>query len=134
VDVNGTLGRNTALLPAVSALQSASTAQATQISLLQAADLALAGRVDALFDLRQLDRRDMRQGIAAAVSMGQASMPSAPGRTSFVFNVANFRGEQAIGGSILHRIGGDKALAIGGGFSFAGNKNNALKFGIAGEF
>lgn len=66
--------------------------------------------------------------------MGHAAMPSAPGRTSFVFNLANFRGEQAAGGSILHRVAGDKPFAIGAGFSFAGNKNNALKLGVAGEF
>jgi hypothetical protein len=59
---------------------------------------------------------------------------SAPGRTSFVINGAAFRGEQAIGGSILHRLGGATPLAIGAGFSFAGNKNNAVRVGVAGEF
>ncbi len=104
------------------------------MSSLEAAEVALSGRVDDLFDLRQLDRRDMRQGIAAAVAMGHASMPSAPGRTSFVVNGATFRGEHAIGGSILHRLPGSNPIAIGAGFSFAGNKNNAARIGLAGEF
>lgn len=120
IDANGVLGRDTTLLPALSGLQSASALQA--------------GRVDTLFDLREIDRRDMRQGIAAAVAMGQASMPSEPGRTAYVLNGAVFRGEFAIGGSLLHRLDAGVPLAIGVGFSFAGNKNNALKAGVAGEF
>jgi autotransporter adhesin len=134
VDVNGTLGQNSTLIPAVTALQSASAAQASQLTSLLASSTLLGGRVDELFDLRLSDRRDAQQGIAAAVAMGQAAMPSAPGRTSFVLNAANFRGEQAVGGSILHRVRGDKPFAIGAGFSFAGNKNNALRVGLAGEF
>lgn len=134
VDASGTLGRNTTLLPAVASLQSASAAQAAQLSALEAAGNALSGRVDQLFDLRQLDRRDMRQGIAASVAMGHASMPSAAGRTSFVLNGATFRGEYALGGAIMHRIGDRNPLAIGAGFSFAGNKNNAVRLGLAGEF
>lgn len=48
-------------------------------------------------------RRESRAGVAAAVAIGYAPMPSAPGRTSYVFNLANFRGQQAVGGSIMHR-------------------------------
>lgn len=120
VDANGVLGRDTTSLSTLAGLQGASAIQA--------------GRIDTLFDLRELDRRDMRQGIAAAVAMGQASMPSEPGRTAYVLNSAVFRGEFAVGGSILHRLDADMPLAIGVGFSFAGNKNNALKAGISGEF
>ena len=120
VDANGVLGRNTVLLPTLAALQGASSLQS--------------GRIDELFDLRRLDRRDMRQGIAAAVAMGQAAMPSEAGRTAYVLNGAVFRGSLAIGGSLLHRIDADVPLAFGIGFSFAGNKNNAVKAGVAGEF
>lgn len=134
VDSNGTLGQNTTLIPAVAALQTASAAFASQLSALEAAGLSLGSRVDELFDLREADRTDTRQGIAAAVAMGQAPMPSAPGRTSYVMNGATFRGEQAVGGSILHRLDTAEPLAVGVGFSFAGNKNNAFKVGIAGEF
>lgn len=134
VDANGTLGQDTNLIPTVAALQTASAAQASQLGSLLSSSTLLGGRVDELFDLRLGDRRDAQQGIAAAVAMGHAAMPSAPGRTSFVINAANFRGEQAIGGSILHRVAGDKPFAIGAGFSFAGNKNNAVRVGLAGEF
>ena len=120
VDADGVLGRDTTLLPAVALLQSNSS--------------MLSGRIDDLFDLRQLDRRDMRQGIAAAVAMGQASMPSEPGRTAYVINSAVFRGSFAVAGSFLHRLNTETPLAIGVGFSFAGNKNNAAKVGVAGEF
>lgn len=120
VDANGVLGRDTALLPTLATLQGAFASQA--------------GRIDTLFDLRRLDRRDMRQGIAAAAAMGQASMPSEPGRTAYVMNGAVFRGSFAVGGSLLHRLDTDAPLAIGVGFSFAGNKNNAFKAGVAGEF
>ncbi|MBA3677196.1 MAG: hypothetical protein H0W74_07305 [Sphingosinicella sp.] len=43
-----------------------------------------------------------------------------------------FRGEAALGGSLMHRLGGGKPFAIGAGFSYDGNKNNAYKIGIAG--
>ncbi len=125
LDAAGTLGRGAAV---------SSFATAAQVQALDTAQVTLSGRVDDLFDLRDIDRRDMRQGIAAAVAMGHASMPSAPGRTSYVLNGAVFRGEVAIGGSIMHRIGGENPLAIGIGFSFAGNKNNAVRAGLAGEF
>lgn len=134
VDANGTLGRDSSLIPAMAALQGLASDMISQIGTLEAADLLLGGRIDELAALRRLDRRDAQAGIAAAVAMGQSAMPSAPGRTSFVFNLANFRGEQAVGGSILHRVAGDMPLAIGAGFSFAGKKNNAVKVGVAGEF
>jgi len=101
---------------------------------LEAAQSALSTRVDDLFDLSRLDRRDARKGIAAAVAIGTAPMPSAPGRTSYVFNVATFRGEQALGGSLMHRIGGENAFAVSAGFSLAGKRNNAARVGVAGEF
>ncbi|MGZ8284088.1 MAG: hypothetical protein ACXW27_00105 [Allosphingosinicella sp.] len=101
---------------------------------LEAAQAALGGRVDALFDLARIDRRDARKGIAAAVAIGNATMPSAPGRTSYVLNGAVFRGEYALGGSIMHRLGGDTPIAVTAGFSYAGHKNNAARVGVAGEF
>lgn len=134
VDAFGTLGRDTTVVPAIQALQAAGSAQAGQISSLQAVQSQLQDRVGTLFDLRQGDRRDTQQGIAAAVAMGQAPMPSAAGRTSYVFNLATFRGEQAIGGSLMHRLEGDRPFAISAGFSYSGQHNNAARVGVAGEF
>ena len=87
-----------------------------------------------LFDLRSRDRNDFKRGIAAATAMGQASFPSAPGKTSYVLNGATFRGEAAVGGSLMHRFDTDTPIAVGVGFSFAGKKNNAFRAGVAGEF
>ena len=87
-----------------------------------------------MFDLRSRDRNDFKRGIAAATAMGQASFPSAPGKTSYVLNGATFRGEAAVGGSLMHRFDTDTPIAVGVGFSFAGKKNNAFRAGVAGEF
>jgi hypothetical protein len=76
----------------------------------------------------------MKQGIAAAFAMGHAPLPSAPGRTSYVLNGSTFRGEFAIGGSIMHRLNSDTPVAIGVGFAFAGEDNNGVRVGVAGEF
>ena len=127
VDANGTLGRNTTLAPAVAALQATAASQATMLDNL--------GRdVDTLFDLRESDRKDFKRGVAAAVAIGHAAFPSAPGKTSYVLNAATFRGEVAVGGSLVHRLDGETPVAIGLGFSFAGKKNNAFRAGVAGEF
>jgi autotransporter adhesin len=87
-----------------------------------------------LFDLRRQDRRDMRQGIAGALAMGNAPMPSQPGRVSYAVNGARFRGENAVGGSMMYRLPTKSAMAIGAGFSYAGNRNNGVRVGLAGEF
>ena len=127
VDVNGTLGRNTTLLGNVATLQSASASQLAMIGTLDSS-------VSTLFDLREQDRDDFKKGIAAATAMGQAAFPSEPGKTSYVLNGATFRGEAAVGGSLMHRFAGDTPIAVGVGFSFAGKNNNAFRAGVAGEF
>lgn len=127
VDANGTLGRDTTLLSNVASLQGASTSQLAQLT-------GLNGSVSTLFDLRDRDRDDFKRGVAAATAMGQASFPSAPGKTSYVLNGATFRGEAAVGGSLMHRFDTDTPIAVGVGFSFAGKKNNAFRAGVAGEF
>ncbi|GGE07422.1 hypothetical protein GCM10011529_12300 [Polymorphobacter glacialis] len=91
-------------------------------------------RISALgFDLRNVER-DARKGTAAAVAIGYAPMPSAPGRTSYTLNGSTFRGEQAIGGSVAHRFGTAQPFALTAGFAFAGEGNNAARVGVAGEF
>jgi hypothetical protein len=98
------------------------------------ADIAdLQSYVGTLFDLRGSDRRDMKQGIASAVAMANAPMPS-PGHLGYAFNGAVFRGEYAVGGSLAYRLPGPRSFAVTAGFSYAGNKNNAARIGVAGEF
>jgi hypothetical protein len=93
----------------------------------------LQSEVGTLFDLRGRDRRDMKQGIASAVAMANAPMPS-PGHLGYAFNGAVFRGEYAVGGSLAYRLPGPRSFAVTAGFSYAGNKNNAARIGVAGEF
>ena len=118
----------------ITAIQSLNTTQSNQITSLQAAQDLVSDRVDSLFDLRSIDRRDMKQGIAAAMSMAPAPMPSEPGKAAYAVNGAAFRGEYAIGGSMTYRLPTRAPTALNVGFSYAGNKNNGVRVGIAGEF
>ncbi|MDP9423789.1 MAG: hypothetical protein M3Q19_13330 [Pseudomonadota bacterium] len=125
---------NTTQATQISAIQAVNTTQTTQISALQAVQDSLEGSVDTLFELRSSDRRDMKQGVAAAMSMASAPMPSEPGRVAYAVNGAMFRGEKAVGGSLQYRLNTCAPMAIGVGFSYAGNKNNGVRVGVAGEF
>ncbi len=66
--------------------------------------------------------------------MGSASMPSVPGRTSYVLNGTTYRGERAVGGSVMYRLNTNNPFAITGGVSYGGRKNTAVRLGVAGEF
>jgi autotransporter adhesin len=94
----------------------------------------LNSQIDTLFDLRSQDRRDMKQGVASAVAITNAPMPSAPGRVTYAINGAAFRGEYAVGGSMMYRLNTESLMAVGLGVSSAGNKNTAVRVGVAGEF
>jgi hypothetical protein len=118
----------------ISALQTTTATHTTQISALQAAETSLANDIGTLFDLRSRDRRDMKQGVATAIAIANAPMPSAPGKVSYAVNGARFRGEYAVGGSLMYRLPGDTPFAVNAGFSYAGNKNNGVRLGVAGEF
>jgi autotransporter adhesin len=104
------------------------------ISGLQSDFAALQGDVATLFDLRGQDRRDMKQGVASAMAMAQAPMPSRPGGIGYAVNGAAFRGEYAVGGSINYRLNTENPTALTVGFSYAGNKNSGVRVGVAGEF
>jgi autotransporter adhesin len=95
---------------------------------------ALQDDIGTLFDLRTRDRRDMQQGVAAAMAMAQAPMPSSAGGISYAVNGAMFRGEYAGGASMMYRLNTAYPMAVSVGISFAGNKNNGARIGIAGEF
>ena len=118
----------------VSAVQTTVATHTTQISARQATQDLFEGQVDTLFDLRNRDRRDMKQGVAAAMAMASAPMPSAPGRISYVFNGAMFRGEYAFGGSLQYRFNTEAPMAVNLGVSHAGHKITGVRLGVAGEF
>ncbi|HET7708808.1 MAG TPA: hypothetical protein VFK50_04640 [Sphingomicrobium sp.] len=125
---------NTTQASQITAIQALNSSQTSQIGALQAAQDLVDSRVDALFDLRGTDRRDMKQGVASAMAMASAPMPSEPGRVAYAMNGATFRGEYAIGGSVAYRLPGARSFSVNAGFSFAGNRNNGARIGIAGEF
>jgi hypothetical protein len=127
---NATVAENTADI-ATNASDIANNATAIVANSIDIADLQ--SDVGTLFDLRGRDRRDMKQGIASAVAMANAPMPS-PGHVGYAFNGAVFRGEYAVGGSLAYRLPGPRSFAVTAGFSYAGNKNNAARVGVAGEF
>ena len=79
-------------------------------------------------------RREARSGIATAVAMGTAPFPSAPGRTSYVANVAEFHGEVAFGLSLAHRLSTEADIALTAGYSRSSIGDDAARLGVAGEF
>ena len=101
--------------------------QATQIGALQQGQAHL-------FDLVELNQREARRGIAAAVALAPAPFPSAPGRTSYTANTAVYRGEVAFSGSVAYRLNLDTPFAVTGGVSYSGGRNTAVRVGVAGEF
>jgi hypothetical protein len=80
------------------------------------------------------NRTEARRGVAAAMAMTTASMPSAAGRTSWAINVANFHGQSATGGSLAHRLNTGVPLAITAGYAYGGGDNHGARVGLAGEF
>jgi autotransporter adhesin len=140
--VNSTQSTQIGALQTVQAATTATVAQhTTQLAQHSSAIGNLANQVGALqaantqlFDLVNHDRREARRGIAAAIAMSDAPVPSAPGKTSYVFNLATFRGEGAVGLSLAHRLNLDTPVAITFGFSQSGGKNTAVRVGVAGEF
>lgn len=88
---------------------------------------------DLLSDVRS-NQKEARKGIAAAMAMTAASMPSAPGRTSWTSNVAAFRGEFAFGASFAHRFDTEFPLAATGGYAYGGGDNHGFRVGLQGEF
>jgi len=78
-------------------------------------------------------RREARQGVAAAMAMASAPLPSAPGKLSYVFNGASYLGEYAMGGSLAYRLGTDLPLAVTAGVSAGGGGDVGVRLGIMGE-
>jgi len=76
----------------------------------------------------------MRQGVAAAMAMGDAPMPSHEGGVSYLLTGATFRGEFAGSASLMYRLNTRSPMAVQVGAAFAGNKNTGARIGLAGEF
>ncbi|MEB0161154.1 hypothetical protein, partial [Pseudomonas sp. AH2 (2023)] len=59
VDATGTVGADTTIRPALASLQGGQLAQGGQILALQAAQTAMTGQIGALFDLAEVNRREI---------------------------------------------------------------------------
>ncbi len=79
-------------------------------------------------------RRESRQGIAGAMALTSAPMPSLPGKTSWALNTATFKGEWGTGFSVAHRLNFAKPIAITAGYTDSGGSTHAGRIGVAGEF
>jgi hypothetical protein len=87
----------------------------------------------AVRDLALSVRKEARAGAASAMALSTAPMPSAPGRTSWAVNAAEFNGEAGWGGSVAHRLNTSVPFAVTAGFAFSGS-NSGGRVGFSGEF
>ena len=94
---------------------------------------SLEARLGGLSQYAYQTRREARQGIATALALSTAPLPSAPGRLTYVLNGATFRGEFAAGGAIAYRLDTNAPLAITAGVSGSGGGNVGVRFGVMGE-
>jgi trimeric autotransporter adhesin len=80
------------------------------------------------------NQTEARRGIASAMAMTPASMPSAAGRTSWAVNTSTFRGEYAFGGGLAHRLDTNVPMAVTAGYAYGGGNSHGARVGLAGEF
>jgi hypothetical protein len=119
---------------ALAAEDSAVTSTSASVAALTSAVGTLTTRLNALQQYAVESRTEARQGIASAMAMTSASMPSAPGRTSWVVNVSDYRDQQAFGASMAHRFDFHIPVAMTAGFAVSGGGETGVRVGLAGEF
>jgi len=90
--------------------------------------------VSALYRLIDEARTESRRGIAAAMAMANAPMPSAPGRTSWAANVSVFRGQMASGFALAHRLDTYQPLGITAAIAVTADGIPGARAGMVGEF
>ena len=96
---------------------------------------ALASGVNQLSNRVGVVQKEARGGIAAAVALVNAPMPSQAGKTSWAGNVAKFRDQYAMGFSFAHRLNSNLPLAMTAGVAYApGTRDVTGRVGMAGEF
>ena len=96
---------------------------------------ALSSSVNQLSARQIVAQKEARGGIAAAVALVNAPMPSQPGKTSWAGNVAKFRDQYAMGVSFSHRLNSNIPLAMTAGFAYTpGTSDLTGRVGMAGEF
>ena len=131
---NGAVAVNTAQNIRLDAIDLLNVTQNNRLSAIEALNMTQTSQISSLFTITDIDRRDARRGTAAAIAEVPAHFPSEPGRTSYTFNLANFRGEQAVGIALAHRFAGDTPIALTAGASHSGGRSTSIRVGVAGEF
>nr|WP_245282553.1 hypothetical protein [Chelatococcus daeguensis] len=107
---------------------------AVNVGQLRDVENALNDRMNILQGTVLETRKEARQGVAAAIAMTTAPMPSAPGRASWAMNLATFKGEYAFGGSLAYRFDAPIPIALTAGYAYGGGKSHAARVGLQGEF
>ena len=79
-------------------------------------------------------RTEERRGLAAAMAMTTAAMPSAAGRVSWAINAAAFLGHAAGGASLAYRLDTNVPVALTAGYSYGGGNAHGVRVGLQGEF
>lgn len=79
-------------------------------------------------------RREARRGVAAAISMEAADTPELRGGTNWTANIGVYRGQVALGASVVHRFDIDRPLAMEASYGYAGKKNHGARLGMKGSF
>jgi len=94
----------------------------------------LGGRVAALENRLDAAQTEARRGIAAAMAMASAPMPSAPGRTTWAANVGMFKSEWATGFAVAHRLDTHTPAGVSAAVSLNADGVPAARAGLFGEF
>jgi autotransporter adhesin len=114
---------------------SATTKQANQISnkvdVMNSRLTSMAADVDGRIDAVN---REARRGIAAAMALAAAPMPSAPGRTTVAVNAGYYHGEAGFGVGISHRFNATVPLVLSGSYANGGGNEHVGRVGMALEF
>ena len=79
-------------------------------------------------------RREAREGIAGALALTAAPLPSAAGKTTYAANFGFFKDAAAFGGSFAHRLDTNLPLALTGGIAVSGKGTLGGRVGAVGEF
>ncbi|MBA9061920.1 hypothetical protein [Methylobacterium fujisawaense] len=96
---------------------------------------ALEAKTDSVQRYAIQTRKEARQGVAMAIAMATAPMPSAPGKTTWATNGATYRGEWAGGLAVAHRLPTCCVpIAVTAGMAYGGDNAVGVRAGLAGEF
>lgn len=127
----GSVGNERRLVNVASGINST---DAVNLGQLQDVSSSFQARFNALANDTNSLRIESRQGIAAVAALASTHMPSMPGKTAWAVNTAFFQGETGVGFSLAHRLNFNVPLAITGGYSNGGGRQQVVRVGLAGEF